>query len=121
MSLWGTVLSGLKGLGASSQQGASLIGTDLQIFNTAMTSTTQTIRDLKTGSLTPEEALTTIDLQLKAIAIVYPPAELLESYVETARTVAIVAEDLGLLKTEHGLYYKPGSGINPNSGAPLFT
>lgn len=116
MSWWTTTLESVSKFTASLSGKNVLIGTDLQTFNAAMTSTVKTMLDLKAGALTPEETLATIDLQLKAIAIVYPPAASIESYVEAGEILLTVLDQLGIkIKIDHGKPYR-GDGINPNAG-----
>lgn len=117
MSIWGAVQTWL-GKVAAAPKAAGPLAADLQIFNAAMEATIHAAAGIKAGTLSPVEAIGALDLQLKAIAIVYPPAALAESYVEAAQAVAQVAMDLGVLKVDPGMPYK-GDGINPNSGAPL--
>ena len=117
MSVWAALQSWLEKV-ASAPKAAGPLAADLQIFNAAMAATIHAAAGIKAGTLSPVEALGALDLQLKAIAIVYPPAALAESYVEAAQAVAEIAMDLGVLKVDPGLPYR-GDGINPNSGAAL--
>ena len=83
-----------------------------------MAATIKFADDLRAGKLTPAEALKTLDLQLKAFALVFPPAMTLESYVKAEETLVEVADALQIVKIDHGLPYK-GDGINPNTDAPI--
>ncbi len=117
MSVWGAVQIWL-GKVAAAPKAAGPLAADLQIVNAAMAATIHAAEGIKAGTLSPVEALGALDLQLKAIAIVWPPAAVAESYVEAAAVVAQVAMDLGVLKVDPGLPYK-GDGLNPNTGAPI--
>ena len=114
MSVW-TALHGW--IGALSK-GAGPVAVDVETFDAAMAAVTQCAKDAKAGTLTPIEALQTIDATLKAVAIVAPVAAQFESYVEAAEVVAEVATDLGILRTDPGAPLG-SDGVNPNSGAPL--
>ena len=116
MSIWVALQSWLEKLASAPKAGP--LAADLQIFDAAMAATIHAAQGIKAGTLSPVDALGALDLQLKAIAIVYPPAALAESYVEAAQAVAQVAMDLGVLKTDPGLPYK-GDGINPNTGEAI--
>jgi hypothetical protein len=117
MSFWPEALSNLQKLAQAMSKDNSLIGKDLQIFNTAMLATAKAVEDLRAGTITPEEVLLALDLDLKAIAIVYPPAATIDSYVEAGAILVSAFDYFGIIKVDHGKPYVPGSGINPNAGS----
>ena len=114
MSFWQVALAGVQKLLGSMATNNALIGVDLQEFNAAMVATIKAVADMKAGTLTPEEFLTTTALQLKVIAIVYPPAATIEKYVEAGDIIVTALDEFGIIKTDPGKPLIPGTGINPN-------
>lgn len=119
MSFWAALGDGMKKVASAlAKANPSLINADIQIVNAAMVATISAVKAMKAGTLSPEQFLTTTDLQLRALALVYPPAATIEPYVEAADIVVTGLDELGFITTGPGLPYK-GDGVNPYSGQAL--
>ncbi|WP_294538134.1 hypothetical protein [uncultured Rhodoblastus sp.] len=97
MSVLANVAAGLQSwVGASKDAG--LFGADARIFDAAMAAIVRSAEAARAGTLTPVEALQTIDATLRAVAVVAPPVAQFESYVEAAEAVAELVSGLCILK-----------------------